>query len=219
MESIYRLSFLFFALNWGGSISNDQLEWIEKDLKLDDSKITFMFMHHNPLWETQKDSMMLKNYKNRENLLSLIRTYQVDLVLAGHVHWDNVTIVNGTTFITTTTPESEIRVKDGYWGYRLIEIKNGIIDNYNYKEPKYSIPSYHLSVDTWQENRLAMVTFTNDLEMDILGHVSLILPSGTCGISDGYIKQQRTKDNQTELFIEVPIPKQTTKTVLISSIQ
>jgi glycogen synthase len=162
---------------------------------------------------------MLKEYTNRENLLSLIRTYQVDLVLAGHVHWDNVTIVNGTTFITTTTPESEINVEDGYWGYRMIEITNGTIDKYNYKEPKYSIPSYHLSVETWQEDRIAKATFTNDLEMDIMGHVTMVFPSGTYAISDGIINQQRTKDNQTQLFLEVPISEQSTKTVLISSIQ
>lgn len=219
MSKFHRLTFLFIPLNWGGSISDEQLDWIEQDLAAHQGSNHVQFMHHNPLWETRKDSLMLKEYINRENLLSLIKSYQVDLVLAGHVHWDNVTIQNGTTFITTTTPESEISVDDGYWGYRLIEIENEEIIKYNYKEPKYPIPSYHLSVETWQDDRLAMATFKNDLEMDIIGHVSLILPAGTYGVSDGTIRQQRTKDNQTQLFIEIPIPEKSTKTVLVSSIQ
>jgi len=64
-----------------------------------------------------------------------------------------------------------------------------------------------------------MATFKNDLEMDIIGHISVVLPIGNYGVSDGIISQQRTKDNQTQLFLEVPIPEQSTKTVLVSSIQ
>ena len=46
-----RICISFVPLNWGGSIREEQFEWIENDLKNTNSKMKFMFMHHNPLWE------------------------------------------------------------------------------------------------------------------------------------------------------------------------
>jgi len=132
MSKLLRLTFLFIPLNWGGSISNEQLDWIENDLENSDSPLNFMFLHHNPLWDTTSDSLIGKGYENRENLLSLIYENEVDMVLAGHNHLDTVNIENEVIFITTTTPESEISTEDGYWGYRLIEINDGEIASYNY---------------------------------------------------------------------------------------
>ncbi len=218
MSKIYRLTFLFIPLNWGGSISDEQLNWIEQDLQQHSSKNIIQFMHHNPLWNTKEDSLIRKDYENRENLLNLINTYNVDMVLAGHVHWDSVNIENDTIFITTTTPESEIRVSDGYWGYRLIEIRDNDIYNYNYKEPKYSIPSYHLNIDIWQDGRIAKIEFTNDLECDINCHTEIIFPVGEYQISDGTLIQQRTIDDITQLFISCLVPAGSIKTVFISSI-
>ena len=218
MSKIFRLTFLFIPLNWGGSISDEQLNWIEQDLQQHSSKHTIQFMHHNPLWDTGKDSLIRKDYENRENLLNIIDEYNVDMVLAGHVHWDSVNIENDTIFITTTTPESEIRVFDGYWGYRLIEIKDNDIYKYNYKEPKYSIPSYHLKVNNWQEGRLAFVEFTNKLECDIICHAEVIIPAGEYQISEGTFIQQRTQDRITQLFISCQVPADSIKTVFISSI-
>ena len=140
-----RFSFLFVALNWGGSIRQRQLQWIEDDLSSTDADLKFIFLHHNPIWETTNHSLLRNPYKNRLPFLELIDTHDVDMVLAGHEHIDDVTIENDTIFITTTTPESEIRVDDGYWGYRLVTIENGSITSYNYQEPKYSIPSYPVS--------------------------------------------------------------------------
>jgi len=84
-------------------------------------------MHHNPQWDTTSESLIRVAYKNREELLSVIDYNNVDMVLAGHVHHDYVDVANDTIFLTTTTPESSIDSDDGYWGYRLIEIKNGQI--------------------------------------------------------------------------------------------
>lgn len=219
MSKFHRLTFLFIPLNWGGSISDQQLNWIEQDLQLHSSKNNIQFMHHNPLWNTQSDSLIRKDYENRENLLELIDRYDVVMVLAGHVHWDSVNIEDDTIFITTTTPESNIREKDGYWGYRLIEIRDNEIYKYNYKEPKYSIPSYHISVDSWQEGRLAKVEFTNELECNITGHVEIIIPAGIYQITDGNLIQQRTKDDITQLFISCQVPASSIKTVFISSVK
>ena len=44
MSKILRLTFLFIPLNWGGSISNEQLDWVENDLESSDSALNFMFL-------------------------------------------------------------------------------------------------------------------------------------------------------------------------------
>lgn len=218
ISKIFRLTFLFIPLNWGGSISDEQLNWIDQDLQQYSSKHNIQFMHHNPLWNTKGDSLISKDYENRKNLLNIINKYDVDMVLAGHVHWDSVNVDNDTIFITTTTPESDIRVKDGYWGYRQIEIRENKISNYNYKDPKYSIPSYHLKVDILQEGRFAKVNFTNELECDIICHTEIIIPAGVYQISNGTLIQQRTKDDFSQLFISCQVPANSIKTVFISSI-
>jgi len=210
---ISRLSIFFIALNWGGSIQEEQLQWIEEDLKSNNPELTFMFMHHNPLWDTKSDSLLHRGYKNRENLLSLINQYGVDMVLAGHVHYDNVTIDNNTIFVTTTTPESEIRVEDGYWGYRLIDIEDGKIVSYNYKEPKYSIPSYNLKC-TYLDRYKASVD--NDLETDVECLLKFVLPKDDYKVDYGEIVLQREVENLIELYIQVPVEQQSSLTITIS---
>jgi len=48
------LTFFFIPLNWGGSISDEQLDWIEQDLAAHQGQNLFKFLHHIPLWETGK---------------------------------------------------------------------------------------------------------------------------------------------------------------------
>jgi len=210
---IFRFSLSFFVVSWGGSIRDEQLQWIENDLKSIDSELTFMFIHHNPLWDTKNQGFLRQEYKNRENLMSLINQYGVDMVLAGHVHYDNVTIVNDTIFVTTTTPESSISRKDGYWGYRLVRIENGAITSYNYKEPKYSIPSYKLKA-TYKSNDKAIVE--NQLEIDIIAHLKFVLPKENYVVNYGEIVLQREDETSVELYVETMVTQNSTLTVKIS---
>jgi hypothetical protein len=135
------------------------------------------------------------------------------MVLAGHVHIDNVTIANDTIFLTTTTPESGIRDEDGYWGYRLIEIVDGEISSYNYKEPKYSIPSYHLKLN-YQNNKKAKIE--NDLESDIKAHVEFVLPLADYVVDYGEIVMQRWNDRFIQLYVEIMVEQNSTKTIKVS---
>jgi 3',5'-cyclic AMP phosphodiesterase CpdA len=215
MPAISRFTLFFITLNWGGSISDSQINWIEEDLISTDSENVFMFMHHNPLWETTSDSLVRKPYQNRAKLLSLIDEHDVDMVLAGHVHFDNVTIENETIFLTTTTPESEIRVEDGYWGYRLIDIENGEIENYNYKEPKYSIPSYRLNhsfIDPFTAN------IQNDLEMDVNVLLRFKLPKNNYDVTNGEIIQQRENHFMKEIYVISEVEKQSELRVTLTEI-
>jgi predicted MPP superfamily phosphohydrolase len=213
MSALSRFTFLFIPFNWGGSIRDEQLKWIEDDLASNSTDLTFMFMHHNPLWETKSESIFRKSYKNRENLLGLIEQYGVDMVLAGHVHFDNVTIINETTYITTTTPSSSNSGDDSYWGYRLIEIEDGMIVSYNYKEPKYSIPSYNLELSYMSKDKAQIV---NDLETDINALVKFVLPKQEYKVDYGEIVLTRENENYVELYVEVLVEESSTQTITVS---
>ncbi len=212
-----RLSIGPIAFTWGGSIRQTQLSWLEDDLEgAQDATLRFLFLHHNPLWDTTNDSLIGKGYQNRQQLLSLINTYNVDMVLAGHVHYDNVTIQNNTIFLTTTTPESEIRESDGYWGYRMITVENGTITSYNYKEPKYSIPSYHLAVTTKTIARKTKATITNDLDIDITAHIQITLPKASYTIDNALLIQQRENAEKVEYYLQTTIPSRNHTTITLT---
>ncbi len=218
MPAFFRLTISFIPMNWGGSISQKQLSWIQQDLNESENDLTFMFMHHNPLWETTKDSLMGKTYENRQELLSLIDGHDIDMVLAGHVHYDSVNIINDTIYITTTTPESKIENEDGYWGYRLIEIENGKIVSYNYKEPKYSIPSYKLSTKIWTSQNAASAKITNQLDKDLEILIKFIMPKDNYIAENGSIIMQRYDDNNVEIYVIADIQGISVKTVTINKV-
>jgi len=133
-----RFAISYIAFNWGGHIGNKQLRWIEDDLKNTNASIKFLLLHHNPLWDTKNDSLLRNVYEGRKEILYLIGKYGINAVLDGHVHYDNVSILNNTVYITTTTAASRLGNKDAYWGYRMIKVRNWKLNSYNYKEPKYS---------------------------------------------------------------------------------
>ena len=218
MSKILRLTFLFIPLNWGGSISNEQLDWVENDLESSDSPLNFMFLHHNPLWDTTSDSLIGKGYENRENLLSLIYENGVDMVLAGHNHLDTVNIENEVIFITTTTPESEISTEDGYWGYRLIEINDGEIASYNYKEPKYSIPSYQIDYKIYLYDDFAEAFVNNSLDIDIDVYLKFLMTKGTYNIDNGEIIMQRDNEENSEIYVKSKIQSLNNESISIFKI-
>ena len=208
-----RIGFSYLVFNWGGSVQSDQLAWIEEDLtEHSDAAHTTMMIHHNPLWDTTGDSLLKKGYQGRDDLLSLIRTEGVDTVLAGHVHYDDVTIDNDTTYITTTTLASSLD-RDGYWGYRLITIENSILSSYNYKEPKYSIPSYQLNI---LEKTEKSFTIENNLEQSVPILVEFVVPNQEYTVNQGTIIQKREKEDMAAIYVATTIDEQTTATITLS---
>ena len=177
-----------------------------------------MFLHHNPLWDTTSNSLIGKGYENREKLLSLIYENGVDMVLAGHNHLDTVNIENEVTFITTTTPESEISTEDGYWGYRLIEINDGEIASYNYKEPKYSIPSYQIDYEIYLYDDFAEAFVNNSLDIDIDVYLKFLMTKGTYNIDNGEIIMQRDNEENSEIYVKSKIQSLNNESISIFKI-
>ncbi|HDM66764.1 MAG TPA: hypothetical protein ENG62_00030, partial [Thermoplasmatales archaeon] len=208
-----RTTFFFIPLNWGGYIQDEQLQWIEEDLDSNmDANLKIMLMHHNPLWDTSHESLMGIGYVGREEILSLIQAYDVDAVFDGHVHYDNITIWNDTLFVTTTTASSSLCAEDAYWGYRLIKVENYSIVSYNYKEPKYSIPSYHLSCISEDEYHK---TIKNDLDTDVKVEVTFLLPRRAYSVDNGEISMMREKGDLVELYVTSEIPAQSEVTITV----
>lgn len=133
---------------WGGHISDEQLKWVENEIKENNEKTTIMFGHHNPAWPDHYEDDLREygapeqfvnySYESMRKLLNITKG-NVTVHLAGHTHYDNVSMVNNTIYVTTTTASADHQ-QDGYWGYRLIEFDNGIPISWNYLPPRWSIP-------------------------------------------------------------------------------
>ena len=208
-----RFGISYLVFNWGGYLGEEQLGWIEEDLENCNAEMKFMLLHHNPLWDTKNDSLLKNGYGGREELLSLIDKYCVDAVFAGHVHYDDVTVQNERLYVTTTTVSSSLSSEDAYWGYRLIDVQDGRINSYNYKEPKFSIPSYKLSCK-FIDSYTAVVE--NDLEMDIKAHLTFLLPFGDYNVENGEILMQREKNDAVEIYIESEVQRESDVTITLS---
>jgi len=208
-----RLGFSYLVFNWGGSIQEDQINWIEQDL-IDHAEADqiCMMMHHNPLWDTTSNSLIGNSYYNREKILNLIRSHNVDAVFDGHVHFDNITVDNDTLYVTTTTVSSSLD-DDGYWGYRLIRVENSSITEYNYKEPKYSIPSYNINIINKERNS---ITIENKLVTPITIQYEFVLPLDDYTVNHGNIIQKREKNEMVAIYVSATIDAETRETIMLS---
>jgi len=205
-----RWAFSYLAFNWGGNVGAEQLAWVEADAGANsDAALSVMFMHHNPLWDTANDSLLGNGYTGREALLDVIDSHGVDVVLAGHVHYDHVTTVNDTLYLTTTTVSSGLSAPDTYWGYRLVRITGDAIHSYNYREPKYSIPLYRLNY-TYDRNDGTADTVTatceNDLDVDLTVRLCFYAPEGTYAVDNGVIVDQRRGEGIAKILVDAVLP-------------
>lgn len=210
-SKIARFGISFLVFNWGGSVRSEQLNWIEQDLIEHQTMNQYMNLHHNPIWDTTSESLIGLGYHNREPLLNLIDTYDVEAVFAGHVHYDDVTIQNDTIFITTTTAASGLD-RDGYWGYRLISIENNSIASYNYKEPKYSQPSYHINYSYTTDKS---IDIENDLDVEISVLVEFVTSFDSYTVSNAEIIQVRQKEDMAAYYVSAIIDPHSETTIML----
>ena len=161
-------NFLFVALDTGnfGMITYDQYLWL-KDVLERYSNLTKILFFHHPIWGYEIQGNISYTGELRENdiygswrsnmsltkaTLDLITSYEVDLVLSGHIHADRTVTVSyeggKTYFITTTTLGAS---RPDYNGLRLITISvNGSIKLHNippwasFKKVPNSIPIQYL---------------------------------------------------------------------------
>ncbi|MGD2200845.1 MAG: metallophosphoesterase [Candidatus Bathyarchaeota archaeon] len=197
---------LFMALDshGGGYVLPEQLAWAERVLESHPDKVKFIGFHHALLSSEYEDdqgrvrggaisgnwfnieglrevlySTWADNIDLAEELLRLIQTYDVRLILAGHVHRDIIYILNDEHyFVTTSTTGGSLPPTFNYCS-RLIQISsngNITLDGYAQRQlfdPPNSIPTGELTYWYAGANNgsgtavSAMVV--NDLEVQLTG--------------------------------------------------
>ena len=150
----------------------EQLAWARDDLEAhQDARMRVCLMHHDPFKENGSGVMWgaapsksgaigwlkdaanrildMGNGQGRLAAIRLMRDYRVALELSGHDHSDYVGSMpweNGEgelLFVNTTSVQFESDSEsDRYPGYRRIWINGGLVESYNYIDPKWSYPSY-----------------------------------------------------------------------------
>ncbi len=207
----------YVAFNWGGHVQGEQLSWIEDDLARHGDAWNAMLLHHNPLWETENDSLLGNGYQGRRELLSLIEQHGVDACFAGHVHSDDVTIRNDTTYITTTTVSSGTS-GDAYWGYRVVAMDNASLADFNYTVDHQSIPLYRLNYSYSTNDgstRTVEARVENDLAVPIDAYLRFYVPAGSYTAENGGIVRQRSDGDTMHLVVQADVAPLTTETVTV----
>jgi len=121
----------FISLNTSGPDDiNDfprnggMIDWLEADLKATANDWIVAFMHHGPYTKGSHDSdTELRHVKNRRYITPLLETYGVDLVLAGHSHnYERSMLINGHHSNMTT---GDSRSSTFVIGTHAVETGNG----------------------------------------------------------------------------------------------
>ena len=142
-----------------------QLAWMREDLAANrDSPLKFMLLHHCPFtpdgegiaYDNDRFAGVFSlggNGKGREALKELASTYDVDMVLSGHLHHDNVGTApwadgGGETVYANQTCVyyDEGGTQEKYPGYRLFTVTDGVVDTFTYIDGVHSIPFYDGSI-------------------------------------------------------------------------
>ncbi|MBN2334264.1 metallophosphoesterase [Candidatus Bathyarchaeota archaeon] len=202
--SITMGDFLFVALNsrGGGFIEPPDLVWAEKVLQENPDKVKIIGFHHPLLSSEYEDDegavtggeitgsytdieeltdamyfTWLANMDEATEILRLIETYDVRLILAGHVHRDMIYILNGEHYFVTTTAIGGGLPENSYHGSRLITIDDEgnvkfdwYADMYLF-EPPNSVPTGELSYLYKKQNngtqKAVSAHIENGLEMPL----------------------------------------------------
>jgi 3',5'-cyclic AMP phosphodiesterase CpdA len=91
-----------------GSISKEQLDWLQQDLKTVDQKTPIAFVSHIPLVSTfpqiyPKPSNVggYQGLRNQDQLMEIVKNHNLKLVLQGHLHWlEDLNVMGKTRYIT-----------------------------------------------------------------------------------------------------------------------
>ncbi|WP_226654834.1 metallophosphoesterase family protein [Pseudalkalibacillus hwajinpoensis] len=165
--------------------------------------------------------------ENANELIDVMKQYNVDLSLHGHTHIDNVTEKDGILYTTTTA----IELSGKPWvGFRPFKVKNGEIVDYNYEEPGHSVPVYEhgdtesgvMSLESTFTNpndgtaASQTVTITNRLKKDMTVSVPMYLVKGDYQASEGTVKQNVTSGNKQYVEVEITVPANSTKEINVN---
>lgn len=155
--------------------------------------------------------------ENAQELVDVMKQFNVNLSLHGHTHIDVVTEKDGILYTTTTSVE----LTGKPWvGFRHFIMKNGEITSYKYDDLGHSIPVYqhgdtksgvmsfdaNYSVPNDGQSTSQEATVTNRLDKPITVTVPLYMAAGSYRVSAGTVKQNYTDGTKQYLEIEITVP-------------
>jgi Icc protein len=112
-----------------GFLPSSELEFLEQALTTGKNKFTLICLHHHvtPLRSSWLDEYILHN---NQDFLNIVNKYdKTKLIVCGHAHQDNLTVINAKNFITTPStcfqfkPQTdELTLDELMPGYRWINL-------------------------------------------------------------------------------------------------
>jgi len=155
-----RDGFYFIVKKWGGTLGQEQIEWLGKDLEVasQQGRISIVMCHHDPRGNIHRlggennladedndgyaeateflDMLFNQEWNDKESgeeVVRIIREGGVSHIFLGHVHSDFIDWdeESGSWWVHTTSAGSSTMSRDDFWGYRIIEIENNQIVRVN----------------------------------------------------------------------------------------
>lgn len=260
-----RRGYSLIVSTWGGQVLEEQLDWLEADLAANqDSLMRILFCHHSPnapsdwdaAWWTIHDNAnypypqlylrllfgLIKDQKwvgeGRQEMLDILNARNVDLLLAGHVHYDYVDEdINsyGTDEVVTTAGCFDVKAGEAYPGYRMIEITDGSVVSMSYKGD-YSVPiyinGYPPAANLKQQTEPAVaysfanpndgsssnnvLSVSNGLDMVMPVYVEFVLPAGTYSVINGTVVQTSNRGSSVVLYVSSTVTAEGTLDISVS---
>lgn len=169
-----------------GWIKNDQIRWLEQDLKMYSEYEVKIIASHHPF------SMLEESPEsNRSGLENLLEKSDVDLILHGHMHYLMAEL--NTTPIRITDPNA-YEGGQPYSGFRIIYVNapHDIEWRYNGKIDPY--PLFKFNVTEYQKVNLSIAGYSlmvrNEMEVSITGYIDIALPPGDIKYVEGISRSQ-----------------------------
>ncbi|MGI6774306.1 alkaline phosphatase [Acetomicrobium sp.] len=107
-----------FSNSWGGAVTNEQIEWLEKDLKANSGKEVIVMVHHALVKHEGKDDP--RNYvENADEVKRILHKYGVKATITGHLHVTDIAEENDLYDISSPALSSFPLA------YRVMEINGG----------------------------------------------------------------------------------------------
>ena len=132
-----------------GKIDSRQIEWLKLDLEQKGmNQPTVIFTHHplHPKWVKVRPEIMVEE-ESRENVLSLLKRYNIVLVLSGHHHGEDVSTLHEVTHIVTQALSVPVGDKTPV-GYRICQVyQKEIVSLYKVLEEETTIHRVSISLD------------------------------------------------------------------------
>lgn len=189
-------------------LDEEQLKWLEEDLKNSEKKKLKIAFFHCPIHKT--DCKFKK----------LLKDYNVEAGFFGHWHYDFALTRGKPMWIATTSVATPADIFGAEPGYRIVKIKDIEIASYSYSDKKFSFPYNRLNYNFIPANNGKNYEVTcmikNELKQEFENAlVKFFMPkNGEYEIINGKLLQEIVSKNFKILYVNVNISEGETKVVV-----